>query len=634
MSSSGGLLEGRHEAGALTARLLDVPQASARPGWWLAVGVCLLLTILLLGSVATLFAFGVGLWGIKVPVAWGLAITNFVWWIGIGHAGTLISAVLLLFRQRWRNSINRFAEAMTLFAVLNAALFPLLHLGRPNVFYYMLPYPNRLGLWPQWGSPLVWDAFAVMTYGLVSLLFWYLGLIPDLASVRDRAASRGWVRRLAALGALGWRGTGEHWRTHQTLYLLLAGLATPLVVSVHSIVAVDFARALVPGWHSTVFPPYFVAGAIYSGLAMLVTILVPFRAIFGLRDLITARHLDALGKLMLASGTLVAYGYGIELFAAWKGGEAVEVTQAAYRLGGEIAPLYWATLICNVLVAQALWIPAVRRRPRRLFAVACAVNVGMWLERYVIVTGSLSRGFLPASWDGYLPTAWDWALFAGTLGLFGLLLLLFVRLLPSVSIYELKELGREEGALELEPAAGERPPPPAAAGSGRVLAAFSEPARLLEAIRALRAEGRALVSFTPWPVRGLSQALELGPSRLPWVMLAAAAGGALLGYLGLQVASSVWLFPQDVGGRPLHSWARFLPVTFECAVLCAALAGCLGFLRSAGLPRLHHPDFELPAVERATHDRLLLLVEPGELAPLAPGRLEDLGALWAREVDA
>ncbi len=408
-------------------------------GWLLGFALAFSLMMLLFYSLAQLVVLGTGIWGINIPVAWGLAIINFVWWIGIGHAGTLISAVLLLLKQEWRTSINRFAEAMTLFAVACAGLFPLFHMGRVWIFYWLFPYPNTMGLWPQFRSPLVWDVFAVSTYGTVSLLFWYVGLIPDLATLRDRAATwRG--RYFYGVLAMGWRGSARHWHRYQVSYLLLAALATPLVVSVHTVVGLDFATAIVPGWHNTMFPPYFVAGAVFSGFAMVLTLAIPLRSIYGLEDFITSKHLDNMGKILLATGLMVAYGYANEVFIAWYSGNIYEQAIVVQRAIGPYAPTYWALIACNVAAPQLLWSRAVRRRPWILFCLSLVISLGMWLERFVIVVTSLHRDYLPSSWDMYYPTAWDWATFVGTLGLFFTLLLLFVRFLPMISIFEMREL--------------------------------------------------------------------------------------------------------------------------------------------------------------------------------------------------
>ena len=407
--------------------------------WYVGFAVSFSLLLLLFFSIAYLLVVGVGIWGVNIPVAWGFAITNFVWWIGIGHAGTLISAILLLLHQDWRTSINRFAEAMTIFAVACAGLFPLLHLGRPWYFYWLLPYPNTMGLWPQFRSPLVWDVFAVFTYLTVSLLFWYAGMIPDLATLRDRSQRR-FGRIAYGVLAMGWRGSARHWRRYEVAYLLLAGLATPLVVSVHTVVSFDFAVTILPGWHSTIFPPYFVAGAIFSGFAMVLTLAIPLRALYGLEDFITTRHLQNMGKILLTTGFMVAYGYMMEAFMAWYSDNPLEQYVQLNRMLGPYWPLYWALVFCNVVTPQVLWFGRVRTSPAALFVVAILVNVGMWLERYVIVVTSLHRDFLPSSWGMYSPTVWDWTTYIGTFGLFFTLFFLFIRFLPMIAIFEMRTL--------------------------------------------------------------------------------------------------------------------------------------------------------------------------------------------------
>src|SRR4051812_10305428 len=418
-------------------------------GWYLGFGVTFALTMLLFFAITYLLAQGVGIWGINIPVGWGFAIVNFVWWIGIGHAGTLISAILLLLRQEWRTSINRFAEAMTLFAVSCAGLFPLIHMGRPWFFYWMLPYPNTMQLWPQFRSPLIWDVFAVSTYATVSLLFWYVGLIPDLATLRDRSPSRT-GRVVYGILAMGWRNSARHWHRFDVAYLLLAGIATPLVVSVHTVVSFDFAVAIEPGWHTTIFPPYFVAGAIYAGFAMVLTLSIPIRVFYGLQDFITDKHLENMAKVMLATGLMVAYGYGVEAFTAWYSADTFEQYVVHNRLSGPYAPVYWSLLFCNIVAPRAIWFKRVRRSPALLFVVAMFVNVGMWLERYVIVVTSLHRDFLPSSWGMYRGTIWDWATYVGTIGLFLSLLFLFIRFLPMISIFEMRTMLPEAKVPEHE----------------------------------------------------------------------------------------------------------------------------------------------------------------------------------------
>jgi Ni/Fe-hydrogenase subunit HybB-like protein len=428
-----------HTAGSVTDKISSIVFERTPRWWWAAFGVSFLLVLLLLHALTKLLFTGVGIWGVNIPVGWGFAIINLVWWIGIGHAGTLISAILLLLRQEWRTSINRFAEAMTLFAVACAGIFPLIHVGRPWLAYWLLPYPNTMQLWPQFRSPLIWDVFAISTYATVSALFWYVGLIPDLATLRDRSLER-WKKILFGFAAMGWRGSAVHWHNYEVAYLLLAALATPLVVSVHSVISFDFAVGQVPGWHATIFPPYFVAGAIFAGFAMVLTLAIPLRRLFRLEDFITLRHIQNMAKVMLATGLIVAYGYMIEIFMAFYSGNQFEEFMILNRITGPYRIYWWALILTNVLAPQAIWLRGVRLRPWAVFVVAMFVNVGMWLERYVIVVTSLHRDFLPSSWGTYSGTYWDWATFIGTLGLFLALIFLFIRFLPMISIFEMRTI--------------------------------------------------------------------------------------------------------------------------------------------------------------------------------------------------
>ncbi|HWA87738.1 MAG TPA: NrfD/PsrC family molybdoenzyme membrane anchor subunit [Opitutus sp.] len=445
---------------SVTRHIASIPLEHPHPKfWWPVFGLSFCLVLLLAVSIGWLFLRGVGAWGINIPVAWGFAIVNFVWWIGIGHAGTFISAILLLLNQQWRTSINRLTEAMTLFAVACAAMFPLLHLGRPQYFYWLLPYPDTMGVWPQFRSPLVWDVFAVSTYGIVSLLFWYVGLLPDLAALRDRAGAasvRGSTPFLSSLRAriygimsFGWRGDAHHWQHYEKVYIILAGLATPLVVSVHSIVGLDFAIALVPGWHSTIFPPYFVAGAIYSGFAMVLTLVIPLRRVYHLKNYITTRHLELMAKVLMVTGWIVIYGYYAEFYAAWRSGDIYEAYMAANRAVGPYAPWFWLLVACNLLSPQVLWFKSMRRHTIVLWIISITVNIGMWLERFIIVVTSLHRDFLPSSWGMFHPTFWDWSTFIGTIGFFCALVFLFVRYLPAISMSEMRKLVVHEKESEL-----------------------------------------------------------------------------------------------------------------------------------------------------------------------------------------
>jgi Ni/Fe-hydrogenase subunit HybB-like protein len=411
--------------------------------WWLMLLAAAGGAGVLFALVTYTFAEGIGLWGNNIPVAWAFAIINFVWWIGIGHAGTFISAILLLLEQPWRTSINRFAEAMTLFAVIQAGLFPVLHLGRPWFAYWLIPYPATMEVWPQFKSALPWDLVAVSTYFTVSLLFWYLGLVPDLAVVRDHAPGK-LRRRIYGLFALGWRGSVRHQHHYRIAYGILAGLATPLVLSVHSVVSSDFAITILPGWHSTLFPPYFVAGAIFSGFAMVTTLMVPIRHAFGLKNVITTRHLDNVAKLTLVTGLIVDFSYLCEYYIAWYSGEAAESYTFFHGfVSGPNSGVFWTAMICNVGVTQLYWIPWLRRTPIATFVISILVNVGMWSERFFLIVLSLQRSDAVSQWHAYAPSWVDWGIFAGTLGFFLFLFLLFVKFVPFVPVSEVKELAHE-----------------------------------------------------------------------------------------------------------------------------------------------------------------------------------------------
>ncbi len=436
------VLVGRPDDRALTASLTGPVFGPTRKGWLILISVLLVGMGFWILSLVTTLVVGIGAWGNNIPVAWAFDITNFVWWIGIGHAGTLISAILLLFQQKWRTSINRFAEAMTLFAVAMAGLYPIIHLGRPWLFWWLMPYPSTNQIWPNFKSALPWDVFAISTYATVSFLFWFLGLIPDLATLRDTAPTR--TKRLVyGLFAFGWRGSARHWHHYRIGYLLLAGLGTPLVVSVHTIVSFDFAISQLPGWHTTIFPPYFVAGAIFSGFAMVVSLMIPARKLMGLEQVITMKHLDNMVKVILATGLMVTYGYVMEHFMAWYSGSDAEAFAFLNRWTGPYAPIWYMQLCCNVLAPQVFWFPSMRRNLVVMFVVSVLVNVGMWAERFVIIAVSLHRDFIPASWGMYSPTWVDWGLLFGSMCTFGVLFMLFLRFVPAVPIAELKELRRE-----------------------------------------------------------------------------------------------------------------------------------------------------------------------------------------------
>jgi molybdopterin-containing oxidoreductase family membrane subunit len=440
------ILPTNQSLGDVTDQLARIPlNFPTRRRWLIALSLSMVLLALFVLSAAVLFTVGVGVWGINIPVNWAFAIHNYVWWLGIGHAGTLISALLLLMGREWRNSLNRFAETMTLFAVVCAGVYPILHLGRPWYFYWMFPYPATMGVWPQFRSPLEWDIWAVLTYLTVSVVFWYVGLIPDLAAARDRARSRGW-QVFFGVTSLGWRGSAVHWLRWQQAYRLLAVLAVPLVVSVHSEVSLLFAAGQIPGWHSTIFPAYFVLGAAFSGFAVVAMIAVALRALFSLRNLVTDDHLDILGKVILATGLMTAYGYVFEVFDAYYSGGAHEIQTLHDRLTGSYAWTYWGAILFNFLPLQALWWRAVRRNPLLLFLIGTSVAVGMWFERYMILVISLYRDFLVSSWGAFTPSFWDWSTYIGTLGLFMVPFLLVIRVFPVIAISETKEVLEEEKA--------------------------------------------------------------------------------------------------------------------------------------------------------------------------------------------
>jgi Ni/Fe-hydrogenase subunit HybB-like protein len=648
MEQSGYIVGSGHSFRSITEKITDIVLRRATPkSWFVGLLIGFLLLMALLYAVTTLFLRGVGIWGINQPVGWGFAIVCLVWWIGIGHAGTLISAILFLFRQEWRTSINRFAEAMTLFAVSCAGLFPVLHLGRPWLAYWLFPYPNTFDLWPQFRSPLVWDAFAIGTYALVSLMFWYVGLIPDLAAMRDRARNP-ILRYTYALLALGWRGAAHHWQRYDTAYMLLAALATPLVVSVHSVVSFDFAAGVLPGWHSTIFPPYFVAGAIFSGFAMVVTLLVPLRKIYKLEAFITMKHLDNMAKIMLATGLFVAYGYLTEGFTAWYSGNEAERFWLYNRSFGPYWWAFWALMLCNIAVPQALWSSRVRATPWLLFCIAIIVNIGMWLERYVIIVVSLHRDFIPSSWGIYAGTVWDWMTYLGTIGLFLTLIILFIRVLPMISIFEMRHLlaherregetGRQEDSetgrhetRDTETQAADNTQ--FAIGNSQelfgLMAEFTEPAALLAQAKAAYAAGyRKVSAYTPFAIEELPAALGLRRSRLPLLVLGGGIAGALIGFF-LQYYAAVIDYPWNIGGRPLNSWPSFTIVTFEMTILVAAAVTVLGMLLRNGLPQPYHPAFNAPGFDRASQDRFFLCIEAKDPA-FDPAKtrqfLEGLGA--------
>jgi molybdopterin-containing oxidoreductase family membrane subunit len=606
-------------------------QRQAGGWWWLAFLAAV--SVLLLGVAAVTYQLevGIGTWGLNTSVGWAFDITNFVFWIGIGHAGTLISAILFLFRQKWRTSVNRSAEAMTLIAVMCAGIFPVIHMGRAWLFYWIIPYPNGRGpLWINFRSPLVWDFFAISTYFLISLVFWYVGLIPDLATLRDRVRP-GWYRRFVGLFSLGWNGSYRTWRRYEIVYLLLAGLATPLVVSVHSIVSADFAAGLVTGWHSTIFPPYFVTGAIFSGMAMVLTLMLVVRKVMHLEDYLTPRHIEAMAKLVLATSCLVGLSYAIEFFTAFYEGNPYETFTFANRAFG---PLGWAFAVmvaCNVVIPQLFWFEAVRRRLVLVFVISILVNVGMWMERFVIIVSSLERDFLPSSWAGYAPTLIEVATLLGSFGLFFSCFLVFCRLMPVIAMAEVKGVlvakhdgqgsgVRGQGSADPVPGGPDplplAPDPLAPVAPTVIVASFAKEEDLLEAVRAVQKRAWHIVDvYTPYPVHGLEEALGWRRSWLPAACLLGGATGAGLA-MWFQFWASAQDWPINVGGRPWNSLPAFVPAAFESMVLFAGFGLVAALLLRCGLYPGKKARTPLNGV---TDDRFVLAVRNPVVAPSTKG---------------
>jgi Ni/Fe-hydrogenase subunit HybB-like protein len=630
------LIEGDHRFHEITDKVARPLEWRPPLGWYVTFGISSILLGLFVLSIAWEIWEGVGVWGNQIPVGWGWPITNFVFWVGIGHAGTLISAILFLFRQRWRTSINRSAEAMTIFAVMCAVIFPGIHVGRAWLPYWLVPIPNQMGLWPQFRSPLIWDVFAVSIYGTVSLIFWFLGLVPDFATLRDRATDK--VRQIVyGLLALGWRGSQRHWIHYEASYLLLAGLATPLVLSVHSVVSFDFSVSQVPGWHTTIFPPYFVTGAIFSGMSMVVTLMVICRVAFKMEQLITMLHFDRMAKLILLTGSIVAYSYAIEWFIAAYSGNAYERYVFLNRAFGSYAWAFWTMMACNVLVPQVFWWKRARSSIPVLFVASILINVGMWFERMVIVVTSLHRDFMPSMWSYFTPTVWDVTTLLGSFGLFFTMFCLFVRFLPMVSISEVKSVlpqaaphnedddgsndGTDEGSAT--PAA-----PSPSPKSYHLLAEFETPGALFRACRKLRGLGFTRYdAHSPFPVHGLDKVMGLSRSNVSLFVLVMGLGGAVLG-MGVQWWVSGVAYPLIISAKPFFSWPAFVPVTFECGILGGAFGSILGLFWCSGLPRLHHPLFRSQRFERVTDDRFFVSIEPDDsnLNEETQGLLESWGA--------
>jgi molybdopterin-containing oxidoreductase family membrane subunit len=431
------LVKGEHDFSSLTRLITDINLRPTPKLWYLAMIGANALLITLVVAIGYLIWEGVGIWGLNNPVGWGWAIINFVWWVGIGHAGTLISAILFLFRQDWRTAINRFAEAMTIFAVMCAGIFPAIHIGRIWVIYWVFPVPNQMAMWPNFNSPLLWDVFAVSTYMTVSILFWYVGLVPDLASIRDRVTDK--TKKIVyGIFSLGWTGSNRHWWNYEKAYMILAGLATPLVLSVHTIVSYDFAVSMIPGWHTTIFPPYFVAGAIFSGFAMVMTLMLIARKIYGMKEIMTNDHMEKMNIIILVTGSMVGFAYMMEFFIAWYSGVEYEKAIFMLRATGPYAWAYWTMMACNVLSPQFFWFKKLRRSVGFSFFISIVVNIGMWFERFVITVTSLATDYLPSSWDYFSPTIWDVLTYVGTFGLFFTMFLMFLRFLPMVALAEIK----------------------------------------------------------------------------------------------------------------------------------------------------------------------------------------------------
>lgn len=605
----------------VTDTVCGVVERKTPRSWYIAFAAALTMTGVLFAMITYLVTTGIGVWGLQVPVGWGWAIVNFVFWVGIGHAGTLISAILFLLRQKWRTSINRFAEGMTIFAVVCAGIFPGIHVGRMWLAYWLFPVPNQMQMWPNFRSPLLWDVFAVSTYATVSLLFWYMGMIPDLATLRDRATTRlRWF--VYGLLSLGWRSSNRHWHRFEMAYLLLAALATPLVLSVHSVVSFDFAVSIIPGWHATIFPPYFVAGAIFSGFAMVVTLVIPTRHFFKLEEIITLRHLENMSKIMLATGMMVGLAYSTEFFIAWYSGNPYESFTFLNRAFGPYAWAYWIMVSCNVIVPQIFWARRMRTNLVVMWVASVLINVGMWFERFVIVVSSLSRDYLPTSWGYYRPTLIDVLTFAGSFGLFFTLFLLFVRFLPIVGMAEVKgvmpaalhgepghgdyhgdviDLRKRRGGLEWTGAA-----PTARHG---YLVSFDNVDALIAGANRVRDAGYTRWdAHSPFVVHGLDKAMGIRPTRLPYLVLAGGLTGTAAGLL-LQWFTNAFDYPFLISGKPIFSLPANIPVAFETTILFAAISALVGMLVFNGLPALFHPLHARRSFKRATDDRFFISVE-------------------------
>ncbi|WP_018290934.1 quinol:electron acceptor oxidoreductase subunit ActD [Verrucomicrobium sp. 3C] len=620
------LVLNQREASWVTDAVCSLVEKPAPLWWWVAAGAFGLLAAAVPLVVVYFVSTGLGVWGLQSPVFWGVAILNFVFWIEIGHAGTLISAILLFTRQRWRNSVNRASEAMTIFAVLCAAVFPLFHIGRQWMFWYLVPVPESYAVWQNFRAPLLWDEFAVGTYFTVSCLFWYFGLLPDIASLRDRATKL-WKKRLYHVLCWGWTGSLRAWRHYEAGYLCIAGVVSVLVISVASVVSTDFATTVLPGWHTTIFPPDFITGAIFSGFAMIVTLMVPLRAAYpGLKDMITAKHLDNMAKVLLATGSLVGYSYLIELFIAWYGANPYERYTFWNRITGPDRCTYFAMFGFNVILPQIFWFRFCRSHPWILWTSSILINVGMWFERYSIIVVSLERDFLPASWRHYLPTWVDWGLFFGSVGLFFFLFLLFLRVLPTISVAEIKTLlAKPKGRRTREAAAGESGFRPGQEIYG-LGAEFSSEEELRRASEETRKKGYVWWdAYAPYPIHGMERAMRLPKSRVSFFVLLGGLLGLLIG-IAMVTATSIprppllqslttgqlqgLFYATVVQGKPYFSLPAFVPVLLELTILFAAFSGFLAVVFLARLPRPHHPVWNWGELSRrATDDGLFLVIE-------------------------
>ena len=615
----------------------SVSQITERPtsrSWLLTFGLVLGLALILLASLTHLVRQGIGVWGNDQNVAWAWDITSFVFWIGIGHAGTLISAVLFLFRQQWRTSVSRAAETITLIAVLTAAIYPLFHMGRVWLAYWLLPLPNQMLVWPNFKSPLSWDVFAITSYFIVSALFWYLGLVPDLATLRDRAApgARHWILERISLG---WTGSQRQYVHYEKAYLLLAGLATPLVISVHTVVSFDFAVSLVPGWHSTLFPPYFVAGAVFGGSAMVVTLMVFARNALGLQQFITLRHLEAMNKLVLVTGTMMAYCYAVEFFLATHSTDTYERATILGRFVGPYARESWLMLFCNVALPQLYWFRRIRTNIVVMVLISLGINLGMWLERFVIIVASQHRTFLPATWANFHPTVFDASTFLGTLGLFLTLFVLFIRFVPVLSMNEVKGLAVQAGLAEFNrypdepsgvnnsrrtsvlrfksaPGLTSHPEPQRdEADSVTIIGWYSDSESLAIACRKISSvRGLTVDAHAPHSVHSVGEALSTAPSPLPYFALGAGWLGGIAAFWGQWWVEGI-NYPLSVGGKPPASWQAYVPITFEVTILSAALGTFFGLWYLCGLPNLKAIP-RVPALERATDSGYCLVVRTHE----------------------